>query len=107
MEAAMSDGSRSDRISFLSGPLPPSFQLRIVVIEGGQSRAYDDAEWRDAIVVVERGQVDIRCADGDLRCFTRGDILFLEGLSVATLRNPGIEPVVLSAVSRRITTAGG
>jgi hypothetical protein len=101
MEAAMGDGSRSDRISFLDRPLPAAFDLRVVVIEPGTSRAYDDSEWRGSIVVVERGQVDVGCTDGALRCFKFGDVLCLEGLSVATLRNPGTEPVVLSAVSRR------
>lgn len=106
MGAAAGDDSRQERVSFLHRRLPASFDLRIVVIDPGTSRPYDETEWRDALVVVEHGQVDVGHTGGDLRCFKCGDVLFLDGLSVVALRNPGNEPVVLSVVTRRGPSTG-
>jgi hypothetical protein len=33
------------------------FVLRAVAIEPGGRRAYDECEWRDALVVVRRGEI--------------------------------------------------
>jgi hypothetical protein len=95
------DGADRDLPSFVGRPLPPSLRRRVIVIEPGQARAYDDGEWRDAIVVVERGHVELAPHGDARRCFGRGDILVLAGLGLRSLHNPGREPTVLVAVSRR------
>jgi hypothetical protein len=94
-------------LSFLDLRVPPSFELRGVVLAPGQERPYDEAEWRDAIVVIERGRVELLCSDGSRRGFVRGDALWLHGLPLRALFNPGLEPAVLVAVSRRAGTNGG
>ncbi|MGJ6961544.1 hypothetical protein ACSDR0_06490 [Streptosporangium sp. G11] len=86
----------------LPGRFGPSFGVRRVVVEPGASRVYDGAEWRGAIVLLERGRIELVCSDGDRRAFRRGDVLWLDGLPVRALRNPGREPAVLLAISRRI-----
>ncbi|MHB8643122.1 MAG: hypothetical protein ACYDA3_09590 [Gaiellaceae bacterium] len=48
---------RERALSFLARPLPPSFELRVITIEPGAERAYDDADRRDALVLVERGAI--------------------------------------------------
>ncbi|WP_424533738.1 hypothetical protein ACOZ38_25720 [Sphaerisporangium viridialbum] len=92
--------------SFLGRRLPPAFALRTVVVSPGRARVYDEAEWRDAIVVVERGRIELLCSDGRCRGFGRGEILWLHGLPVHVLYNPGAEPAVLVAVSRRDVASG-
>lgn len=77
------------------------FERRTVAIEPGQSRSLDDDEWRDTIVVVERGELEIECHGGSHQRFVRGDVLWLVGLSVRELHNRGRQPVVLLAVRRR------
>lgn len=72
-----------------------------MAIEPGQSRPHDDAEWRDAIVLVERGELEVECHGGSRQLFVRGDVLWLAGLSVRALHNRGRQPVVLHAVRRR------
>jgi hypothetical protein len=85
----------------LDGRLSSRFERRTVVIAPGGTRSYVEPEWRDAIVVVQCGLVEL-CGDGaDRRRFGSGDILWLDGLPVRALHNPGAEPVVLVAVSRR------
>jgi quercetin dioxygenase-like cupin family protein len=77
-----------------------SFVRRTVVLEPGTSRPSHDAEWHDAIVVVERGDVELECAAGGRCRFAAGAILWLVGIDLRVLHNVGTGPVVLVAVSR-------
>ncbi|MER6172124.1 hypothetical protein [Streptosporangium sp. NPDC001681] len=85
----------------LAGRFGPSFRVRTVVVEPGGSLDRAEAEWRDAIVLLERGRIELVCSDGDRLAFRRGDVLWLDGLPVRALHNPGREPAVLLAISRR------
>ena len=58
------------------------------------------AEWDGALVLVERGSVDVECVAGGSERFARGDLVALGWLPVRTLRNPGRVPVELLAVRR-------
>jgi hypothetical protein len=89
------------RLSFLDRRLGPAFELQEVEVPPGGDRAYEEAEWRDALVVVERGAVELECQNGASRTFVRGDVLCLSGLPLRALRNPGDIPALLAAVSRR------
>jgi hypothetical protein len=100
MEAAM-DADRSP-LSFLGRRLPPPFECRVVVLAPGHTWAYDEAEWRGAIVVVERGQIELECLDGSRHCFESGDVLWLDRLPLHALHNRWRRPAVLVAVSRRL-----
>ena len=86
--------------SLLGKPVPASFSVRRIVLAPGEERAYDDAEWRGALVAVQAGAVEVVTRSRASASFARGDILCLGGLSVRTLRNGGVEPAVLLAVSR-------
>ena len=81
-------------------PVCPRFNLRHVTIAGGRDLAFDEADWRDAIVVVERGSLEIECLGGNRSTFATGAVLCLDGLPLRTLHNSGNEPVVLFALSR-------
>ena len=82
----------------------PAFVLRAIAIDPGCERRYDEAEWRDAIVSVTRGQIELE-ASGGVRCrFRTGDVLWLDGLHLRALHNCGAEPALLLAVSRRSPT---
>ena len=77
-----------------------SFERRTVTVEAGSERSYDPAEWFDALVLVEQGEVDLECCSGAAARFKQGDTLWLAGLPLRALRNPGPEPAVLVAISR-------
>jgi hypothetical protein len=96
----MDDGSGSEPLSLLARPLPPAFELRVVAIAPGRARAYHEQEWRDALVFVERGEIELESQRGSRR-FARGDVLWLIGLPLRALRNRGHEPTLLVAISRR------
>jgi hypothetical protein len=78
------------------------FERRVVVVAPGRPRPYDAAEWRDAIVVVERGEIEVEGRAGGRARFGAGAVVWLEGLPLRALHSRGGEPVVLVAVSRRL-----
>jgi hypothetical protein len=87
--------------AFLGGRLSSSFTRRVVTIAPHRHRRYDAAEWRDAIVAVQRGIVEVSCSDGGVLRFAEGDVLWLDGLPVRALRNPGEGDAVLVGIRRR------
>ncbi len=89
--------------SFIERAVEPAFERRTIVVGAGCERPYDEAEWVGAIVVLERGAIELECVSGGSRRFGAGDILWLVGLALRALRNPGEEPTVLIAVSRART----
>jgi hypothetical protein len=92
---------RGERLPFMDGPLPCAFERRVIVVAPGSTRAFDPAEWQDAIVVVERGCVEVEGVGGTRRSFGRGDVVYLDGLPVRRLHNHGGDVAVLIAVSHR------
>jgi hypothetical protein len=97
----MDDGAGGGRLSLLDRRLPPPFRLWTVAVAPGRELAFEEAEWRDALVVVEHGEIELECLDGSREHFGRGDVLCLVGVPLRGLRNPGYEAVLLVAVSRR------
>ncbi|HEV3477822.1 MAG TPA: hypothetical protein VG144_00075 [Gaiellaceae bacterium] len=79
---------------------PLGFDVRAVGVEPGGHRIYHATEWDDALVVIARGEVELECLSGTRVTFGRGDLLWLAGLPLRALHNPGREPVLLVAVSR-------
>jgi hypothetical protein len=89
-------------LPFLDGRLPPAFVLRVIVVAPGRRRRYEASEWRDALVVVAGGAIDLEPGrDRAAGRFERGDVLSLAGLPLHALHNRGREPAVLIAVTRR------
>ena len=97
----MSGFDNPDRLSFLGRPLPSGFEMRVVTVAPGDTKAYREAEWRDALVVIERGRIQLQGPGGGRRDFATGDVLCLVGLSLWTIHNRGPETAVLVAVSRK------
>jgi quercetin dioxygenase-like cupin family protein len=95
------DDPGPERLSFLGRRLPPWVELRMVVVAPGHRMAFDQADWRDAIVTVEDGALELECPGGSRRRFVRGDLLWLSGLPLRALHNPGPAPTVLTVVARR------
>jgi mannose-6-phosphate isomerase-like protein (cupin superfamily) len=76
------------------------FDVRRIVFAPGAERRYHESEWRDAIVVVESGWLELECDSGSSRHFGSGAVLWLIGLPLRVLRNVGTVPTVLVTVSR-------
>jgi len=77
------------------------FFRRVVELEPGQELSGGLGAWRDAIVFLTDGEVELTCVDGGRRRFTGGAVLCLT-LTIRLLRNSGAEPARLIAISRRV-----
>jgi FAD/FMN-containing dehydrogenase len=95
------DGSGDERLSFLGRRLPSPFERRAVRLAPGGTRRFARADWEDALVVVERGAIDLECTDGSVHRFRCGDVLWLADLPLRALHNRGLRTALLVAISRR------
>jgi predicted enzyme related to lactoylglutathione lyase len=77
-----------------------SFCVKAVTIAPGAGHPYDAAEWCDAIVSVERGELELECVSGARRRFGSGSLIWLCDLPLSALHSTGTDPVLLVAVSR-------
>jgi len=76
------------------------FRRRVVEVAPGEELDIDADRWRDALVVVESGEVELECAAGGSSRFAAGAVLCLLP-PVRFLRNTNSEPARLIAISRR------
>ena len=79
---------------------PPGFEYRAVTVEPGGDRIYHRSEWRDALVLITRGEIELECRDGSRRQLGRGDVFWLAGLPLRRIHNRGSEPARLIAIRR-------
>jgi quercetin dioxygenase-like cupin family protein len=78
----------------------PGFRLRAVEVQAAGERIYDEREWRDALVVVTRGEIELESMRGSRQRVSRGDVLWLAGLPLRAIHNHGADPAMLVAVCR-------
>jgi hypothetical protein len=95
------DDLAPEPLSFLARRLPSWVELKMVAVAPGERLAYDQADWHDAVVVVEGGELEVEWLGGGRQRFICGDLLWLSGLPLRALHNPGCEPAVLTLVARR------
>jgi hypothetical protein len=93
------------RLSFLGRQLPDAFALRVVTVLPGRPRAYQAAEWRDCLVVVESGELELEHVDGSRHRFGPGSLLALDSMPLRWLHAAEPGAVLLSAVFRRKASA--
>jgi hypothetical protein len=84
-----------------------SYDRRVVTIPPRTSLPFQPLSWRDALVVVARGAVEIETESGQRQLFGNGALIWLDRIPVRLLRNPGVETTVLGAVARRRSSSTG
>jgi hypothetical protein len=90
----------ADPISFLGRSCPESFRLCMMILQPRDAIEWRPADCADALIIVERGELEVELRSGTRAWFRQGAILVLAGLPLRRLRNPGRAPLVLSALSR-------
>lgn len=92
----------ADLARLLTRPdLPATFERWRMVLAPGAEQPTTAEEWAGALVLVERGHLEVDCHAGGRHTFAAGDLLVLGWLPLQTLRNRGEVPVRLVAVRRR------
>jgi len=76
------------------------FRRRVVDVAPGEELDLAADRWRDALVVLESGEVELECVAGKRSRFAAGAVLCLLP-PVCVLRNPNSEPARLITISRR------
>ena len=93
-------GATDGRLELLARSLPAGYEIRLLVLEPGREVNYEASAWHDALVEVECGEVELLLRD-DRRYRARvGDVLWLNGLGVLRLANPGTSPAALVSLTR-------
>ncbi len=77
-----------------------AFTVRLYIVPPRSERAYAQADWSDALVVVESGAIELEATNGLRRTFVKGDVLALARTPLRVLRNRNPVTAVLSATSR-------
>lgn len=89
----------------LGARAPLGFEQRCVLLAHAGAHPYDAREWSGALVVVERGLLELEWAGGARLRFEPGDTLCLSGLGLRMLRGAAAGPTVL-VVLCRLDTGG-
>lgn len=76
------------------------FVRQVVVIPRDAIQSCDEIDWRDCLVVVRRGTIELIGRSGREYCFEEGAVLYLADVPVQSIRNLSDRSAVLVAVSR-------
>ena len=87
-------------MSFLGHAPPSGFRLLLVVIPPGGERRCDTDEWREALVVIERGSVELRTVGAGRLALPRGSVLSIDRLRRSRMHNRGGTAAILAVVTR-------
>jgi hypothetical protein len=76
------------------------FERRLVRLEPGCERLYDESEWLDELVIVVCGTLELEGRSGRRWVFHKGSIIWLQELPLRAIHNPSDAATILMAVSR-------
>ena len=76
------------------------FRRRVVELAADEELRIDLGVWRDAVVFLDTGEIELECVAGERRRFSMGAVLCLLP-PVRVLRNCGAGRARLIAISRR------
>jgi quercetin dioxygenase-like cupin family protein len=79
------------------------FRRRVVELAPDDELHIDAAAWRDAIIFLDSGDVEVECVVGERRRFSKGAVLCLVP-PVRLLRNCGGDRARMIVISRRTST---
>ncbi len=79
---------------------PAGFAVRRVCVLPGTARAYQAEDWRDSLVLVATGELELVGVCGSTHTCRAGDLIYLDGLPLCLLRNRGSATTLLVALSR-------
>lgn len=77
-----------------------AFRFHQVLIAPGHDYPYNESEWRDCLVVVKEGSIELIGSNGQGCRLENGAILWLVGLPLRAIVNPGNGTACLLTVSR-------
>ena len=95
------DDADHEALSLVDRSIPAAFVRWIVTIAPAASHPYVESDWRGALIEVDAGEVVLVGVTGGSLRVGPGAVLWLDGVPLVALHNPGGVPAVLVAVARR------
>jgi hypothetical protein len=86
---------------FGGGADPPGCSSTTTIVDPADSIDFRESDWAGAMVVVVSGRLHLECRSGERASFDEGAVLFLTGLDLRRIVNPGFVPLVLRSIRRR------
>ena len=93
-------GATDGPLELLARSLPAGYEIRLLVLEPGREVIYEASAWHDALVEVECGEVELLLRNDRRFRACVGEVLWLNGLGVLRLANPGTSPAALVGLTR-------
>jgi hypothetical protein len=81
-------------------PLPQGFARRTIRLAPGEDMQFAPTWWRGTLVVIRTGCLEVTWSSGSSQRFDDGDVLWLDGLPVRLLGNPGRTETLLIGLRR-------
>src|SRR5262249_24303704 len=82
---------------------PPGCSSMTTIVDPADCIEFRESDWAAAMVVVVSGRLHLECRSGERASFDAGAVLFLTGLDLRRIVNPGLVPLVLKSIRRRRT----
>ena len=79
-------------------------RAEVVVLPAGELTPFRADDWRGALVIVQRGSLQVRCSSGRTAAFERGNVVYLQDVPLSAM-GAADEDVVLLVVRRRPSEA--
>jgi hypothetical protein len=79
---------------------PARFSITTTTVRPAHSIDYRESDWAGAVVVVLSGRLQLECRSGERACFDEGAVLFLAGIDLRRITNPGLTLLVLRSIRR-------
>lgn len=72
----------------------------MMIIDPGCAQPYEEPDWRDALIEIDHGQIEIELRGGTRHRLITGDLFWLRDLPVRMVHNVGPDPAVLVSLTR-------
>jgi hypothetical protein len=79
---------------------PNRFLRSVIRLAPGASLSCSDPSWRDALLVLGQGEIEVRTPDGSTGRFSTGAVIAVADIPLSVVHAVGPEHAVLAAVRR-------
>lgn len=87
-------------MDLLGHELPKGFCRAVIRLVPGESLSCNAASWRDALILLSRGEIEVRAPDGFTGRFATGAVIAFAEIPLSVVHAVGVGQVVLTAVRR-------
>jgi hypothetical protein len=99
-------GERRFLADVLGRDVPTGFRRSVIRLAPGASVSCSDPSWRDALLVLGQGEIEVRTPSGSTGRFSTGAVIAVADIPLSVVHVVGLEPAVLAAVRQSRPPSG-